>query len=277
MNISTMRFKTMRYDELQLKSALFTNPRQRTGLSEAEIVELALDMGRNGLNNPLRVTPAGTITAGQRRHRALGYLLEWRDKLGAHVSESEHAIFDMRAALFRAEVPVVIDEETDPGRLVGRALADNLNRAEMSSYDIAETIVQMVERCGSQRQVADEIGRDKSYVSRMVSSWKQAVPELHVIWASGQISFEEVYEMTRKPAEEQSRILMTGGQPRGPHGRPGIDSLKRLLETVRKRYAADWATASRGDKSYRVGVIDALRIAAGEVPISDLEALLELE
>jgi hypothetical protein len=275
-----MNITTRPYADLQLKSALFENPRRRNGIDEDEIRELALHIGRHDLEYPLRITPAGTITGGQRRYHAIGALIDWRSRFPAHIGADEAALFDVRAAMLAGGVPCIIDDETDPGVLAGKALADNLLHKEMCSYDIAEQIIALVERGDSQRKIATSIGRDPSYVSRMVSSWKQAVPELHVIWASGQVSFDEVYELTRLPAAEQSARLMAH-KPRGSHGRPGVEKLKDLLAEARKRFPkADEALADltannvRDDPYFQAGMIYVLRYATGETSSEWIQGLL---
>jgi len=267
------------YADLQLRAATFENPRRRSGLDRESLVELALHIGRYGLEYPLRVTPAGVITGGQRRYLAIGMLLDWREHLLDHVLAQEHALFDMRGSLLRGSISCVLEEEEDQRKLRGKALADNLLRENMHTYDIAQDVVQM--RKGSDGEppmtmtmIAELIGRSLSYVSKMITAWE-----------TGKIPYDQVTALCHLSYEEQ-RAAIANPKPRGPHGRPGIDTIKNLLartvkrrdvaeETLRAELAMHDVGAGRGREYYRQGLIDALRVATGETEIDAIETLLE--
>lgn len=277
-----MIFDTRPYAELRLKSETFTNPRSTSGLSTDEIRELAIHIGRNGLQVPLRVTPDGTITAGQRRYLAISLLLHWRDTLADEIHPDDHEIFDLRALELREGVPFVLDEEEDSDQMVLAAIADNVARADMTHYEIAQQVIPLSERGLSHRAIADGIGKSRGYVGKMIAAWRGCSPELMTAWREDKIAYERVKELADlshvyqrdllampKPEPEGRRPSSRGG----PHGRPGIEVLKMSLKRAAKRMVC------RGpdDPSleYMAGLVAALRVATGEISIESIPALVE--
>lgn len=265
---------TFAYRDLFVDDA---NPRKR-GLSDDATVELALAIGRRGLLNPPRVTPAGGILAGQRRYLAIGCLIRWCQEgtIGSVLERvdgdlDDLAVFERRARELEERVPCII-EETDADREVD-ALSDNLHRADMLSYDVAEALVRRFERptdpadAMTLTRLAREVGKSLSWVSRMVSTYRLASPELHAAWSADRISFEQARELAALPHDQQRKVLANGGKPKTSHGRPGIERVKEL----RDRFQADGGhTAS----DLHRGVLTALRVVAGDEPVSVLEQLL---
>ncbi len=259
-----MIFSTRPYAELRLTSDTFTNPRTRSGLGTDEIRELAIHIGRHGLKVPLRVTADGTITAGQRRYLAISLVLAWRDTLYDEVSVTEHALFDLRAVELAGAVPCVLDEEVEPTGLLLGALADNVSRAEMSSYEIAQQVIVLADRGVSNAAIADGIGKSRTYVSKMVTAWRGCCPELREAWSEGLIPYDRVKELAGQSPDDQISALVrmrAGIQQRGTHGRPGIDALKAMLARAAQRTE----TPGNGSDLYLRGIVDALRVATGDV------------
>lgn len=237
------------------------NPRVQ--IDPAELRQLALHVARDGLLTPLRVTPGGDILAGQRRWRAIGLVIAWRDHLvdgedGAQ--PDEHALFDMRAQALIGAVPCVVDDAGAAHAPV-RALAENLHHEPMSSYDTAMAYAELAGPANDPRrtmtELARETGRSKSTVSRMLTAWRQAGPELHAAWQAG-LAFERVLALAALPLEAQ-REARAGGHK--SHGRPGIEATKEMLRTLQ-----EWP----GRDPYTRGLIDALRYVTGDLPAIDI-------
>lgn len=269
------------YDKLHVDEQ---NPRRR-GLDDAATVELALTIGRRGLLNPLRVTPAGGILAGQRRYLAIGCLLQWcEDGSIGHVLERVDghlealATFDARAAAFRREgVPCIVDDRVDPAI---DALVDNLHRSDMLSFDVAEALVARLDRKPTPAAprptltaLAAEVGKSLAWVSRMVTAYRRACPELREVWAADRIPFERVKALADLEHDAQ-REALAGQQTPGGHGRPGIDKVKALRDKLRKDAGGAGDRGRLESEDYRRGVLAALEWVAGEQPDQVLERLL---
>lgn len=238
-----------------------SNP--RTQIDLAEIRSLALHIGRDGLLTPLRVTPGGDILAGQRRWLAIELLAAWREHLiggDDGVTPEEHAMFDLRAQALVSSIPCVVDD-AGADRAPIRALAENLLHAAMSSYDTAMAYADLAGPPEQPRRtvtdLARETGRSKSYVSRMLTTWRQAGPELHAAWQAG-LAFERVRALAELPLEAQREALAGGHKS---HGRPGIEATKELLRTLHAAPTTD---------PYRRGLIDALRYVTGDLPATEI-------
>jgi hypothetical protein len=237
----------MDYKDLKLQSDAFANPRK--AVDRQEVTELALSIGRLGLLNRLIVTPSGLVIGGQRRYLAIGMVLRWRDDLEPLIGVDEHVVFQERAnSLLR--VPVDIRRDPD---IAGIALADNIMRADLTSYEIASHVAAMTETRSS-AEVSRMIGKSPTWVSRHRTAYHQSGARLRAAWQNGELPFDQVLYLAAMPIEEQERALASDAPPpsravRGPAGRPGIEDVKAALEHVIEQ--------RRGD-DYAKGVFDAL-------------------
>lgn len=251
------------YDMLLTHDESFTNPRV-IGHTTTELRELGLSIGRSGLWNPLRVTATRVIMVGRGRHSAIGMLLDWRNELvGGEdgVQPSEAALFDMRATELRAAVPCILHEGGD---VLATALGDNIVRTALHTFDIAAALAMLHAQGQSYSEIGRKVGRHRTYVSRMIDTYHHAIPRLIELWKSDAIPYDQVRQLAEQSPERQAELLESG--KRGSHGRPGVDALKGLLSKIRKEHTAD--------DQYAAGVVDALRIATGEMPIEALRRLL---
>lgn len=245
------------------------NPRKR-GLDGPEDVveleELALNIGRRGLFYALRVTAAGFIDGGQRRHLAIGKLIAWargQAPWPAEVEPAEIPALTARAEALAAEVPCVVIDPASTSTM--DRIADNVQRAPMHTYDIAEAIVRRLDlklAGDSQTKIAREIGRSLTYVSRLVSTYRGACPELHEAWGADRLAFDRVRALAELPHDRQ-RAELAGTAPRGSHGRPGVDRLKALRARALRRVS--------GADPYMLGLVDGLSVATGDQPPSLIE------
>ena len=275
-----MKFKTIPYRDLRLSDDEFTNPRSRTGLDIDSLRELALDIGLSGLTTPLRVTASGVITAGQRRWHAIGMVIHWREELRGALGADEEALIEARAQELAAGVPTVLDEEEDPDVRLARSVADNLQREEMSSYEVAEQVVALTAKGKTQAWIGDHIGRDRTYVSKMLTAWNGACDELKVAWRDGLVPYARVKELAALPEPRQKTAVTRSGKetsPRGAYQRPGIEDLKGLLVRHAMALENEREPKLRGPKAewFLRGFVRALRIATGEVPLDGSDALEE--
>ncbi len=247
----------------------FTNP--RTEVDEEKVYELALEIVHRGVLNSLLVTEDGLVVGGSRRYRALRLLQGWplNERLLRDVNLNVQQL-DERARILVHEVPVriVLPKVGDLGglaRLEGIALADNLHRVDLSSYEIAAKLTGLHVAGATGAQLARLIGKSASYVSRKLSTWRNAGPDLHAAWKEG-MAEDGVITLSGLPVEEQVKVL-AGPVPRGRRGpahRPSVDMVRDFLDGFEKTTTAGDSTLLRDFREqYRNGILDALRWVTG--------------
>lgn len=295
----------------------FTNPRRSSG---RDIRELAVDIGLHDLLNPLIVkeaqqappfkpfkNPTYAVVGGSRRWRAIAWLIEWfgpyrvpselaraldLGELGpaaTSLSRREVEVLCARARDLYEKVPVlVLDPALTPAEVEGRALADNLHREDLSSYEIAMRLFELHHGGMSGVQLARLIGKSTTYVSRKLSAFRGAGRELKAAWEAGDIAEERVQQLAELPHEKQVAALAGGSLGRGPAHRPGIDAVKDVLASVSAGDLTEQLTiAQRCEISgtgrtfteavYRKAVIDTLRWVAGQQSSADFARIVEPE
>jgi ParB-like chromosome segregation protein Spo0J len=252
--------------ELKLEDDTFTNPRKHIDMDDLR--ELACHIGRRGLLNPLRITPDGLIVAGQRRFRAIHMLQNWRVDLAGLVDEDEAELFDVNARDL-CHVPVIVGDHEDDETLEADALADNILHEPLGSYEVAARVAFMSDAGASGAEISRGIGKSPSYVSKMLKAWRGAGAALHAAWRDG-LAYETVKQLAELDSKEQERALEPGAKrgPKGPHGRPGIETVKECLDAVQEHYG------QVAPKSYAAGVADALRWVAGQQASATLAEFL---
>ncbi len=136
-------------DERKLKTValghIAPNPMQpRRDFDEQALQQLADSLTRDGVMQPLVVTQHGstfTIIAGERRFRA------------AHLAGLE-------------EVPVVVMEDVDEGRMLELALVENLQREDLNPIEAAEAYRSLIEKCDhTQSELAARVGKSRAAVA----------------------------------------------------------------------------------------------------------------
>jgi ParB-like chromosome segregation protein Spo0J len=281
---------TMPFAQLRLSDPAFTNPRTTTGLEPAAIAELAIHIARNGLLVPLLVRADGLIFAGQRRYLAIDLLHRWTVKLAAD------AAFNLPRKLFDALLAGIEHEDDDLDKIADRsielwvvpvrilfgdnigdlAIAENLQRSDLSSYEVAAAITALHERGSSGVELARALGKSTAYVSRKLSAFRDACAEVKEEWRTGRITEERVHALVALPPDRQR--LELAGDPRakrGPAMRPSIDVVKDALAEVGAR--ASKPAANPISQSYENGVLDALRWVAGQKTSENFAKLVENE
>lgn len=308
--MTTVHFHQLVLDTLQFRrpaGALFTNPRRTTG---KDVRELAVNIGLLGLLNPLLVRDVGipdmpryVVIAGSRRYRAIAFLVEWftheaqgrrahaldLGELGPAVTSLSFREIDyierMTERLYAAVPVQVLDAAMTDLTVEGVALADNVQREDLSSYEIAARLFELHHAGASGVQLARLIGKSTTYVSRKLSAFRGAGPELKQIWEAGEISEERVQALAEQPRERQV-IALDGVPVRGPAHRPGIDAVKDVLTcvsagdltehlTIAQRCEISGAGVTYTEAVYRKAVIDTLRWVAGQKSSADFARIVE--
>ena len=264
---------TVTFAQLRLDGDGFFNPRTSTGLAPAEIGETAMSIVRYGLLVPLLVRAHEgdmvVVIAGQRRYLALDMLRRWITgevmsdpglrALIAPTDGDADLQQSIRVMELLKSIPVrIIRGQVD---LKSVALVDNLIRRDLSSFEIARYLADMSDEGKTGVAIAKLIGKSTGYVSRKLSSWRGAGPELRGVWERGDLEEHLVHELSQLPVEQQSKAL-AGPVPRGRRGpthRPSVDAQRDLLHDLETK-----PTVDKQDFAYRAGVVDALRWATGQ-------------
>jgi ParB-like chromosome segregation protein Spo0J len=275
---TTKPFADLRLDD----GAAFTNPRQKNGLDPESILQLACTIILHGLLSPLVVETSGLVLGGQRRYLAIRAIIEQPEAVlryaAAEFGEEEAAeieeLIGFRGQQFIDGVPIVIPR----GRRQDVALIDNIQREDLTSYEVAVSVMDMATGAADGgpgvgiRAIARRIGKDKSYVSRLLSAFQNASPELHRAWMTEEIPFSRVLEISRLErldqdaavaADRADRAAGRERTPRGSHGRPGVEKLKEMLAAVEAgstvELTASWKArmdAIRETLHYALGISD---------------------
>ncbi|MBT8453009.1 MAG: hypothetical protein KJO40_13655 [Deltaproteobacteria bacterium] len=260
----TADMDTRPYGELTLTSEGFKNPRvlNRSGLAKKDLRELAQDIARRGLLYPLLITRDGLILGGQRRYLAIGIIM---------AADPADAAWQRKRQFERDGIPVrVLD--CDGLEAATTALADNLHRAALSSFEVAERLAALSDADGGPTgaELAERIGKSRTYVSRMLKAWRGAGPQLKRAWSAGTVTYQRVKEVADLPTGEQQAALKGAGRdsdrygkpgPKGAHGRPGVEALKGAHERLQEVIDSDDEEAVF---EYALGARDALAYALGE-------------
>lgn len=147
------------------------------------INELAKSIAQHGLIQPILVRPLNDgsdsyeIVAGERRWRAA-------QKAQLH------------------EVPIII-RELDDTTTLEIALIENLQREDLNAVDEAKALKQLADQFDyTTEQVAEKIGKSRSYVANMLRLIELAPPVMHML-AEGKISAGHARALLTLSAEDQ--------------------------------------------------------------------------
>lgn len=189
------RMVTLR--DLYLEHKFFHNPRVSSGLTDPELETLGLDIKKNGLIDlpkVQRITFNGNesdlVWDGQRRIKAM-----------LKVFGPDHQI----EVVDRTEEPIALDSEAGDALLLDALRTTN--REGLSSAELAEVAFKLRDRGKSLAVVGAAIGRDASWVSKIMKAREAASPKLLAAWESGSLTdemFKDLAELTHK---EQSHGL----------------------------------------------------------------------
>lgn len=189
-----MELKHFKLNALALEEeGFFANPREF--INQKLIRELADSIEAHGLHYALRGIERAdgkvVVVDGGRRLRAIRLLVE-----------------EKRANGLADKVPVTIIEgklDADGARV--QALIGNLQREELSSYEVAKELCALKDAGLSQSDIAKRLNKSQSWVSRHLSSFTKSAPAVHKAWAAGKLPDDDVQSLSKLPAPEQEKRL----------------------------------------------------------------------
>ena len=206
---------TRPYSALVSKGSGFTNPRQRH--NKKADTELAESIAAEGLLYPLMVwtskgedgKPRNVVLEGGRRYRAIGRLIE-----------------EKRANGLDKAVPIRPVEADTLEKAMIIALVGNVQREDLSTYDVTTTMAGLRDAGMQQKDIAGAIGKSKSWVSRKFAAWDNAIPEVLEAWRDNKLPTEDI--------EAIAGYLKTDpatGKPMRPKA-PDQPTQKKMLEQL---------------------------------------------
>ena len=224
-NMSGLTVLTKPYKDLVYEAAGFTNPRKI--IDKKKDTELAEAIAHDGLLYALCVWVTKDdkgkdlyiVVEGGRRWRAIGILA----KSG-------------RASSLVAAVPIrPIKAKTllDAKRI---ALIGNVQREDLTTYEVTAGMAELRDGGMQQKDIAPELHKSKTWVSRKLAAWDNGAPEVLVAWREGKLPDEDI--------EALASIMKTDpatGKPVKPKVPDHAEQKKRLekLLALREKAARD--------------------------------------
>lgn len=154
-------------EETALSNIISSSKNARKTFDDKKLEELGADIKQNGLNQPLMVRKKDNgkfeLIAGERRKRAL-HIIKWDRPVPIRVA------------------PANIDEK----RIAIIGLVDNVDRENLTTYEEAAAYAGLVdEHKMSGAEIAREMGRNVSYVNRLLKPYSQLHPTIRNAWQDG--------------------------------------------------------------------------------------------
>lgn len=269
--MTAFQLQTVPFDEiLSGEEHGFENAREKFDANE--IKQLAESIETDGLIYPLilweRQGPDKgkeyVLIGGERRKRAIGILLKRNPK---HV--------------YAEGIPSRIVKADTLKRARYIASADNLLRADLSTYEQAQEVHRMRTMGDLQSEIAENLHKSESWVSRMLSTFEAAGTALRRAWRGGLIPFDSAVELATLEGEEQDEAVEEQLALR-KNGKRGRSAAKKAAgKRTRKLQRASvkefeelliYCDEAPKDSRYLRGLTDGLRFGVGASDESDFDS-----
>lgn len=210
---------------LELEHPNWHNPRTITGMSEADLRELADDIKARGM----RVRPTvlqvkngdgkihNLVLDGQRR--TLASRLVWPKGYEIEVEDYSSA-------------PVDLTQETAT-KIMLHVLKDVSTRSNLGSYEQLAVAVALRDQGIKPPRIAAAIGRDASWVTRFLAAFETADAKLLSDWRAGAITDEQFKDLAALPAKKQAVLLERTEELRG-QGSKGKAEARNLVKEAKE-------------------------------------------
>lgn len=189
--------REVKLGDLRLEHKYFANPRVASGLDDPSILALGEDIKKNGLielPKVQKVKYGGTVLDllwdGQRRVK--GMLKVWGPDKVIEVID-------------RTEDPIEMTQEIGDD-LTLDALRTT-NRTELSSAELAGVAEKLRSHGKTNAAIGLAIGRDASWVSKILAAVEATNPKVRAAWESGDIPDEMFKDLSKLSHKDQSFAL----------------------------------------------------------------------
>lgn len=222
---------------LHLEHPRWLNPRQFTGLSDKDLAEFGKELKERGVLDPPMVQKVSfggrvidLVVDGQRRVRAALDVLPKTTKIEV-IDRTDKAI-------------ELTWDESDAIML--EVLAMGTHRQGLSSYELSEVCERMRLRERKLADIARAVGRDESWVSKMLKARLSASPKLMIAWRKGQVTDEQFKELAAlKSTEKQNEaaVVVVKARETGDKG-----EARTQLKELTEKFKHEEKKAKKADK-----------------------------
>lgn len=189
---STLRHVPL--SSLRLEHKHWSNPRVYSGMDDAAIGALGVDLKARGIQVPLivqQITVNGDVVdlvlEGQRRYKA-----------ALEVFSKNHLV----PVIDRTAKPIELTAE-EADKILLDMLSVGAKREALSAFELSESAERLRNRGRTLLEIANAIGKSESWVSKILKARTHATPKLMLQWRKGQITEEQFKELAAVPADKQ--------------------------------------------------------------------------
>lgn len=267
--MATEAFDTLKLGDLTPGEEVgFDNPREK--MDAGEIKSLAADIQQRGLLYPLQVWPTEkdgkkvyVLIGGHRRKAAIEKLLEEDEGNG-----------------FKKGVPVRYVEGATLLEAKYNALADNIQRVDLTSYELAQDISRFKTLGENQKDIATKLHKSETWVSRNLTAFSKASKALKTAWKSGHLSDDNVQDIAKLPEDEQEVSVLalvkerSGGRKGKGKARKAAKKRANKLQRASTKELQEFivfAEEAPKDLRYVRGMRDAFAFAIGSIEIDGFD------
>ena len=256
-----METMLMNYGEVSVSKAGFKNPRGT--IDAAEVAELADDIADRGLLQNLlvwRTEVEGRVLHvlldGHRRYEAISRLAS-EDRL----KSQEVAVDVFEGTLLEARMA---------------ALATHLHHRDLSSYDVAVALEDLLTEGLTQRELGSKIKKSQPWISRVLCTYKKASPELKEVWMKSGMPLEAVIDIADLPENEQALAITDQKALRASGKRKDKGKARARIKTGNQRVATKIITkmvmlgeSAKIESPYVRGMMDFAKFAQGTLGVAE--------
>lgn len=191
--ISVITARNVPLSALWIEAPHWNNPRQDSGLSDADIASMGASIKAKGIIDPLKVQRIlvngevrDLVIDGQRRVRGAKEVLPKHYPIPVVDIEEE---------------PIELTPEKGD-ELMLKALT-TLEREGLSSFELSAVAERMKARGKTGEHIAAAIGKSASWVSKILKARSTAAPRLMLDWRKGKITDEQFKELAEVKGEAE--------------------------------------------------------------------------
>ncbi len=174
-----------------------------------------------------------------------------------------------------------------------RNLKENIERKQLSTYEIAQQVKRLVLAGYEQREIAARLGRNQSWVSYHYKAATQLSTAASQALRSGEITLEQALHIADVPEDKQAELVSqvlsadtraearkllkdasSESSKRRKYANKGRPTAKNLVQWVSDvSFNAESKISSSNDKTFYNGVAAGIRIALGDAGIASVKEL----
>lgn len=256
------KVKTVAFDDIKLEGSGFENPRLK--MDKTKVKDLANNIADRGLRAPLTLWECEdglVLVGGHRRYAAIKMLIE-----------------QGRAGDLEDAVPYVkFEGDLSDARL--EAIADNMDREDLSSYEMAAAVVTLLEEGKEQKEIAERLRRSVPWVSRNATAYRGAGKSLKKVWKNGELPLDVIMDIASleedeqdDAIDEQKALREGGGKKNAGKARKAAKARANKVERASGKDLQSLLVMAENapeDGKYVHGMKDALRFALGLIGLAE--------